>query len=558
MDSTTAPLNQSGLAGNDASDLWAPGDFPPRQGVVVHPLIDGRAAMLAMCRAFLSARHYILLAGWDIRADLEMVRGLDARPGPEGGPEQTALFTSLRQEGLSDEALKLWSDGRLRVSDVLGFAVGHGVQVGVLLWDAPSMGPHITNDPDEQRAALEAVGVDCVLDSRSRKITHLLEALHQKCAVVDGTVAFAGGVDLTFQADGDYDRWDTHAHPPETPERGSARAVSTHPWHDAHMRIEGPAVADVQRNIVQRWQEAAERDKSPEWPLQLEEPSLEPLPGGSPAQIIRTIPPDTYEFAPQGIQTIYQAYVRAVESAQRYIYLESQYFWPEVYRGLDTLMFGGQSEEMSAFIDALAGAVNRGVYVGIVLPDHPNCGRRYTDSGITLLREKAPDAVAAGRFQVFTLGASHPEQEAPGGMLYRPVYVHAKVGIVDDRWLTVGSANLNNRGFRNDAELNVAIASASVARDVRIALWTEHLRASLEDAQTMHDIGRGFDAMIRQAQANLAHVGVREPLDGHLIPYLTFAEGQRLGISVDAEHGWLDSIEGGLGATAEMYRDRYL
>lgn len=558
MDSTTTPPSQPSLVETDMSDLWVPGDFPPRQGVIVHPLIDGRAAMLAMCKAFLSASHYILLAGWDIRADLEMVRGLDAHPGPDGSPEQVALFTRLRQEGLSEAALKLWADGRLRVSDVLGFAVGHGVQVGVLLWDAPRAAPHITNDPVAQRAALEAVGVDCVLDSRSRKITHLLEALHQKCAVVDGSVAFAGGVDLTFQADGDYDRWDTHAHPPETPERGSVRAVSTHPWHDAHMRIEGPAVADVRRNIVQRWQEAAERDTPADWPLRLGEPSLDPLPNGYQAQIIRTIPSDTYDFAPTGIQTIYQAYMRAVESAQRYIYLESQYFWPEVYRGLDTLLFGGQSEEMSAFIDALADALNRGVYIGIVLPDHPNCGRRYTDGGITRLREKAPDAVAAGRLQVFALGASHPDTEAPGGMLYRPVYVHAKVAIVDDRWFTVGSANLNNRGFRNDAELNVAVASASAARDVRIALWTEHLRASLENAQTLHDAGRGFDALIHQAQANQTHVGAREPLDGHLIPYLTFAEGQRLGISVDAEHGWLDSIEGGLGATVEMYRDRYL
>src|SRR5512146_3296302 len=141
--------------------FWVPGDFPPREGVLVHPLIDGRAAMLAMCRAFLSARNYILLAGWDIRADLLLVRGEDARLGPDGSPEQEMLLTSLREEGLSDEALAQWTEGRLRVSEVLGFAVRQGVKVGVLLWDAPRMGVHITNDPPEQREALEAAGVDC-------------------------------------------------------------------------------------------------------------------------------------------------------------------------------------------------------------------------------------------------------------------------------------------------------------------------------------------------------------------------------------------------------------
>lgn len=552
------PPHPSGASDEAAETIWAPGDFPPRDGVVVHPLIDGRAAMLAMCRAFLSAREYILLAGWDIRADILMVRGADERLGPDGSPEQDALLTALREEGLTDEALRFWAEGRLHVSEVLGFAAQRGVKVGVLLWDAPSLGVHITNNPEEQRLALEAVGVDCLLDDSSRKITHLLEALHQKCAVVDGKVAFAGGVDLTFQANGDYDRWDTHMHPPETPERGSERTVSMHPWHDAHMRIAGPVVADVHRNIVQRWQEVVERKGGPNWPALLPTPTPAPMAGGAPAQIVRTIPPNTYVFAPQGIKSIYEAYVRAVRSAQQYVYLESQYYWPEVYRGLDTLLWGGRSEEMDTFIEALADALKRGVYVCLILPDHPNCGRRYSDAGIALLSERAPEAITTGRLHVFTLGASHPDADAPGGMLYRPVYVHAKVGIVDDRWLTVGSANLNNRGFLNDAELNIVVANPRAARDLRLSLWSEHLQASLAEAESLGDAGRGLDALARQAQENFARVGRREPLQGHLLPYLTFTDGQKLDALVNAEHGWLDSIEGGLGATVEAYKDRYL
>jgi phosphatidylserine/phosphatidylglycerophosphate/cardiolipin synthase-like enzyme len=538
--------------------FWVSGDFPPREGVLIHPLVDGRAAMLAMCRAFLSARDYILLAGWDIRADMLMVRGSDVRMGPDGSPEQEKFLAGLREEGLSDEALALWTDGRLRVSEVLGFAARQGVKVGVLLWDAPSIAMRITNNPGEQRKALEEVGVDCVLDASSRKLPHLLEALHQKCAVVDGKIAFVGGVDLTLQADGDYDRWDTHAHPPETRERGSAWQVSMHPWHDAHIRIQGPAVTDIQRNIVQRWTDVIQREGGPDWPVSLPSESAIAHEGGVKAQIVRTIPPDTYSFSPGGIKTVYEAYMRATNAAQRYIYLESQYFWPEVYRGLDSLLWGGRSAEMSGFITALANALNRGVHVCLVIPDHPNCGRRYSDAGIALLNEQAPEAVSSGRLRVYTLGASHLDTNAPGGVLYRPIYVHAKVAIVDDRWLTIGSANLNNRGFLNDAELNVAIANPQAAADLRVSLWTEHLLARVEDAAILLDIKQGLEALDQQAQENFARVIRREPLQGHLLPYIRFERAKEMGVPVHPEHGWLDSIEGGLGATPETYRDRYL
>jgi phosphatidylserine/phosphatidylglycerophosphate/cardiolipin synthase-like enzyme len=55
------------------------------------------------------------------------------------------------------------------------------------------------------------------------------------------------------------------------------------------------------------------------------------------------------------------------------------------------------------------------------------------------------------------------------------VYVHAKVGIVDDRWLTVGSANLNEHSLFNDTEVNVVLCDEQRARDARLRLWSEHL-----------------------------------------------------------------------------------
>ena len=59
-----------------------------------------------------------------------------------------------------------------------------------------------------------------------------------------------------------------------------------------------------------------------------------------------------------------------------------------------------------------------------------------------------------------------------------PVYVHAKIGIVDDAWLTVGSANLNEHSLFNDTEMNIVAHDPALARDTRRRLWAEHLELS--------------------------------------------------------------------------------
>jgi len=541
-----------------AGSWWAEDDLPVRDGCHVTPLVDGHAAMLAMGRAFLGARRYILLAGWDIRADLPMVRGDDVRAGADGAPEQRALLAGLREAGLDDAALAFWGAGQLRVADVLGFAASRGVQVGVLLWDAFHLGSHLTNDPTKERAVLERVGAQVLLDDSSRKIKHAIQSLHQKCAVVDGRGAFLGGVDLTREEDGDYDRWDTHGHLFLSPERTPSRGAETHPWHDVHARLEGPIVGDVQRNIVDRWREVAARHNGPRWPSSLPHPAPVSLPQGISAQIVRTIPPGTYAFARRGISTILDAYLGAIARARSFIYLESQYLWHDVFLGLDDQRWGPHSPQMTQVLEALAAAIERGVQVALVVPDHPNAGRRYTDGGVDFLRERARRAQVPERFDVLTLGNDGREPSAPDAIYYRPVYVHAKVAIVDDTWWTVGSANLNSRGMYSDAEINVAVVDGATAVSLRRVLWTEHAHPSERELALLDDPIEGLAFLRARAEANGARVRDRAPLDGHLLPYFTAAEGRARGLSIHQEHGWLDNLTGGAGALPEKYAHRYL
>src|SRR5204862_290575 len=116
----------------------------------------------------------------------------------------------------------------------------------------------------------------------------------------------------------------------------------------------------------------------------------------------------------------------------------------------------------------------------VVLPAHPKNGEEDTRGQIGVL------AVAdhgAGRFLACTLW--QPGTEA------HPVYVHAKIGIVDDRWLTIGSANLNEHSLFNDTEVNVVTHDPALARALRLRLWAEHL--GCEQAELEGDPARIVD-----------------------------------------------------------------
>ncbi len=547
-----------------AMDWWAEGDTPVHDDSHVIFFPDGRLTMREMCLHFLKARRYIHLANWGVTTSIEMVRGSDKRAGEDGSPEQERLVTLLREEGLDEAAIDFWSTHNLTLQAVLCYALGKGVDVRMLPWDCPPIFSHY--DPKAVGKVLTEAGITCLLDDSSRDyVRHLAESLHQKITIVDGTIAFVGGIDPVIEKEDDYDRWDTSAHLFASPLRETTPGKPPHPWHDAHALIEGPAVADVELNFRQRWNDVVER-KSLDKALLLPEEAPPPVPPEQRAglvQIVRTIPKDTYKFAPpEGIQSIAEVYAKLLDNAQQFIYLENQYFWLRAYSGLDISLIGFDSPEMERNIRELGKSLRRGAFLALVLPDHPNVGRAFTDTGLNRLRDEAPEAVEEGRLHAFTLGTC--EQRADG-IHYRPVYVHAKVAIIDDVWTTVGSGNLNNRGMRDDAEMNVATFDPRQAYRLRLLLWAEHLGLiSDEDlfevayyyrGQQKHSRGEeiwqkltqtignprvGLDMMARQAWDNLRRFQQKQPLVGHLLPYLRADEARQQGLNFREDIGWLE------------------
>jgi len=115
--------------------------------------------------------------------------------------------------------------------------------------------------------------------------------------------------------------------------------------------------------------------------------------------------------------------------------------------------------------DKLRRSPNDDFRIVVLLPAKANNGQDDTRGQLGVLVE-ADDG--AGRFLATTIRSLSGHRDDR-------LYVHAKVGIVDDRWLTVGSANLNAHSLLNDTEMNLVTDDARLARETRVRLWAEHL-----------------------------------------------------------------------------------
>ena len=205
----------------------------------------------------------------------------------------------------------------------------------------------------------------------------------------------------------------------------------------------GPIVADVAEHFRLRWQEIAREPLPP--------PRRPRRVGSTEVQFVRTVPENVYDALPDGDFRILEAYTRALRSAERLVYLENQFYW---------------SSEIALILERkLRRPPSDDFRVVLVLPSDPNDGRDDTRGQLADLIE-----CDGGRGRVLACALQALGKEGP-----HDVYVHAKIGIVDDRWLTIGSANLNEHSLFNDTEANVVTCDPAIARATRLRLWAEHL-----------------------------------------------------------------------------------
>jgi phosphatidylserine/phosphatidylglycerophosphate/cardiolipin synthase-like enzyme len=427
---------RNALEGGD--ELWAGGEPTPRPGNDLEILIDGASFLPRLAEELARAESHVHITGWYLSTELALER--DGR--------------------------------RLALLDLLA-ELAQRLEVRVLLWAGaplPLFRP-TRSAVREVAERLRSVGVSVGLDAKERP----LHCHHEKLVIVDDRLASVGGIDLTTFSG---DRYDSSEHP-WRPSLG---------WHDAAALVRGPVVADVAEHFRLRWQEVTGEE--------LPDPPVAAASGRHELQLVRTLPENVYEACPRGDFRILEGYIRALRSAERLVYLESQFLWsPEIVQILVDKLRKPPSDEFR---------------IVAVLPSHPESGDDDSRGQVGVLVEADADA---GRFLACALYSRR-------GARVEPIYVHAKIGIVDDRWLTIGSANLNEHSLFNDSEVNLISLEPELVRATRERLWAEHLELPLDEVRVHEPVelvdGRWFPVAEEQLQRRsrgepLTHRLVRLP-----------------------------------------------
>jgi phosphatidylserine/phosphatidylglycerophosphate/cardiolipin synthase-like enzyme len=380
---------------------WADGGMPPREGNSVEVLIDGAEFLPLAAEELAKAQSHVHMTGWYFSPELALTRDED--------PVTVRNLLAELAERIPVRVL-IWSGAPVRVF-------------------SPTRG----DVQDMVERFCRGTKITCEFDNCVR----FWHCHHEKTIVIDDRVAFVGGSDLTYDGGDPYDS-------PEHKARGGVG------WHDIATRLRGPIVADVAEHFRLRWHGTTDEA--------LASPAAPEPAGDLTVQLVRTIPESIYEQnLPRGDFSVLESYVRAIRSAERFIYIENQFLWsPEIVELLAEKLRNPPRDDFR---------------IVVLLPVNANDGADVSRGQVAALIHADDDH---GRFLACSVYARV-------GTLHDPVYVHAKIAIVDDRWLTVGSANLNEHSLFNDSEVNVVVQDEELAGQTRLRLWSEHLELPIDE-----------------------------------------------------------------------------
>ena len=435
----------------------------------------------------------------------------------DGAEYYESLYSALRSLGHGDWVhFTDWegdADERLcgpgtEIGVVLADLARKGVSVRGLLWRSHPRQTHFAEQANfEFTKAVDKAGGEVFLDERVRRggSHHQKLVIARRAQRSDHDVAFVGGIDLC------HGRHDDASH------RGDIQVIEISPrygrrppWHDVQLEVRGPAISDLEHTFRERWQDptpldhrnpwrrairhlAGEPDRPAPLPPEREAP---PSSGTHAVQIVRTYPAKRlpYPFAVDGERSVARAYLKAFARARCFVYIEDQYLW-----SIDAA-------------NALAAALrtHRGLRLVAVVPRYPDRGGRVTSAAANIGRERFINILRdAGQDRVAIFDLENEDGT--------PIYVHAKVCVVDDVWMVVGSDNLNRRSWTHDSEISCSVIDAALderppvdpgglgdgarrlARATRLRLWREHLGRTVDDDADLIDPIAGFEALMRSA-----------------------------------------------------------
>lgn len=406
-------------------------------------LADAESYYRAFVRAARGARRSILISGWQFDTEMQLLRGEEQLAGAEN------TFMGFLNRLCADKP---------------------ELEVRILAWDYSLVYA-------VEREWLQ--GVKMALKAHDRIQfefwTHPNAggSHHHKYALIDDEVVFVGGLDICDS------RWDTRAHQPHDPRRINVAGEPYRPFHDLQLAMRGEVVRDVRRVFEEFW--AAVSDQPPPSGEAWERRSglAELAEGGMPIRSQEVLLSRTlYREDQEPIAEVEALLTRAIHAAESFIYVENQYFTSLAI--------------LRAFRDRLLDAQRPSLTIVVVMPDGGDTpkedfvlGNRQRSVRYAL----AKLAEEHGHRVRFLISSDRSDPEKPVS-----TFIHAKLLVVDDQLLCVGTANLTNRSMRIDSELNVTVqaeagtpASADIAAIVD-SLLAEH--AGLSDGARFADRAR--------------------------------------------------------------------
>ena len=484
---------------------------PGRNALAIDPversgvIVDVRDYFRAFWRAAREARRYILAAGWRFDSRVALLRGAETEVAD--GPVELLPFL----DGLCARNPRL--------------------EIRLLSWDFSPLFAH-------DREWMQFVRFNWSTSERlvfRFDANHPLGASHhQKLVIVDGRLAFVGGIDLGMGA------WDDREHLPVNPLRVDLPGRDVLPNHDLQTCVTGAVVSTLVELFRERWNGAGEG------PLELPQPPEEDPqfpPEALPIEARRAAPSvtdcPTAGDPRSGRRLIRRLFVDAIHAAERLVYIENQYFSSEAV--------------LRALCERLREAGRPRIQIVLVLPRSPHAlleqialGRAQSNALSTLVDTARREGHELGIY--YSADPSHDEVST---------YIHSKLLAVDDRFLTIGSANTTNRSMALDSELNLAweaephdTALARSIRDVRASLLAEHagFRVPAEDLRAIDGLVARLDELASSDTTRLRPHGLEPPFsddsllgriapsDGTLDPEGTFEDGivERLAHSPDS------------------------
>jgi phosphatidylserine/phosphatidylglycerophosphate/cardiolipin synthase-like enzyme len=397
-------------------------------------LVDGVDYFRHLESCLRQARQSIIIVGWDFDGRIRLRPQADEEESPPLGPLLRALVDA--EPELSVQIL-IWSTSVL-----------HGPS---------AIAPALLGSDWQQHPRIQFK-----FDTRHP----FYGSHHQKIVCIDGAVAFVGGMDLTVR------RWDTPEHLADDPRRTDCDGEPYPPVHDVQMVFDDGAAAAICTMATERWHGATgelpgmagstidRRDYSGDgpWPDDL-------LPDFRDAgvAIARTEP------AYAGRNEIHESATQALDmimAAERSIYIEAQYLTAKsIGAALSRRLKAAQGPDIVIVMTR----ESRGLLERLAMSENRD----------RLLRRLA----RADRFR--RLRVFYPVVPSENGGEVE-VLVHAKLIVIDDRMIRIGSSNLNNRSIGLDTECDVAIEASSPAdrrtiAGIRNRLLAEHLDCSISD-----------------------------------------------------------------------------